>query len=108
MNYREVVTKIYNVTQTFFLFNVVYSQEQVRVRVFLIDSSGVWIPVPLLPIAVSRITSEFRGNITVTDNDFAAISFRRSPAVTIPEAVATEIKADGLEILASPPPSAIK
>jgi hypothetical protein len=103
LNYREVVTKTYNVTQTFFQFNVVYSQEQVRVRVFLIDSSGVWIPVPMLPIAVGRITSEFRDNITVTDSDFAAISFRRSALVTIPEAVTAEIKTDGLEILASTP-----
>lgn len=103
LNYREVVTKTYNITQTFFQFNVVYTQEQVRVRVFLIDSGGVWIPVPVLPIEVSRITSEFRDNIAVTGTDFAAISFRRSPAVTIPEAVTSEIKADGLEILASTP-----
>jgi hypothetical protein len=103
LNYREVVTKTYNITQNFFQFNVVYTQEQIRVRVFLIDSGGVWVPIPMLPINVNRITSEFRDNIAVTDSDFAAISFRRSPTVTIPEAVTSEIRADGLEILASTP-----
>jgi hypothetical protein len=103
LNYREVVTKTYNITQNFFQFNVVYTQEQIRVRVFLIDSGGAWVPIPMLPINVNRITSEFRDNIAVTDSDFAAISFRRSPTVTIPEAVTSEIRADGLEILASTP-----
>ncbi|MFD2882121.1 hypothetical protein ACFTAO_49920 [Paenibacillus rhizoplanae] len=67
------------------------------------DSGGVWIPVPLQPMALSRITSEFRNNIPVTSSDTAAISFRRSTTFAVPEAVAAEIVPDGLEILASTP-----
>lgn len=103
LNYREGVTKTYNITQNLFQFNVMYSQEQVGVRVFLIDSAGVWIPVPLKTMDVSRITSEFRNDIVVGGSDFAVISFRRSPVVTIPEAVTAAVRADGLEILASTP-----
>ncbi|MEK4003231.1 hypothetical protein [Paenibacillus sp. FSL H3-0333] len=102
-NYREVVTKTYNITQNFFQFNISYSQEQVRVRIFLVDSSGLWSPVTLQPMALSRITSEFRNNIPVTSSDTAAISFRRSTTIAVPEAVAAEIVPDGLEILASTP-----
>lgn len=80
-----------------------YSLEQMRVRIYLVDSSGLWISVPLQPVVLNRITSEFRNNIAVTDSDTAVISFRRSAAVTIPEAVAAEIRPDGLEILASTP-----
>ncbi|WNS41971.1 hypothetical protein [Paenibacillus sp. MMS20-IR301] len=103
LNYREVISRTYNIVESFFQFNVVYTQEQIRIKVFLIDSAGVWIPVPLERIEVSRITSEFRDNIAVTAADFAAISFRRSPVMTIPEAVTSEIRADGVEILASTP-----
>ncbi|WP_340020869.1 hypothetical protein MHI24_17820 [Paenibacillus sp. FSL K6-1096] len=103
LGYREVVTRTYNVTHPFFQFNVVYSLEQMRVRIYLVDSSGLWISVPLQPVVLNRITSEFRNNIAVTDSDTAVISFRRSAAVTIPEAVAAEIRPDGLEILASTP-----
>lgn len=102
-NYREVMTKTYNITENFFQFNIAYSQEQIRVRIYLVDSGGLWIPVSLQPIAVSRITSEFRNNIPVTGSDTAALSFRRSTTIAVPEAVAAEIVPDGLEILASTP-----
>lgn len=103
LGYREVVTRTYNVTHPFFQFNVVYSLEQMRVRIYLVDSSGLWISVPIQPVALNRITSEFRNNLAVTASDTAVISFRRSAAITIPEAVAAEIRPDGLEILASTP-----
>lgn len=103
LNYREVVSKTYNITEDFFQFNVVYSQEKLRVQIFLIDSAGVWFPVELQRLAVSRIASEFRDNIAVTAADFAAISFRRNPALTIPEGVAAEFRPDSAEILASTP-----
>ncbi|MGN7764132.1 hypothetical protein [Paenibacillus sp. 22594] len=103
VNYREVVTKTYNITQIYFQFNAVYSQEQMQIQIFLVDSSGILAPVPLEQLEVSRITSEFRENIAVTTSDFALISFRRNAAVVIPEAVAAEIKPDSLDILASTP-----
>ncbi|WP_238650634.1 hypothetical protein [Paenibacillus piscarius] len=103
LGYREVVTRTYNVTHPFFQFNVLYSLEQMRVRIYLVDSNGLWISVPVQPVALNRITSEFRGNIAVTASDTAVISFRRSATITIPEAVAAEIRPDGLEILASTP-----
>jgi hypothetical protein len=103
VDYQEVITRTYNITQHFFQFNAVYSQEKLRVQIFLVDSAGVYYPVNLQRIAVSRITSEFRDNIAVTTADFAAISFRRSGTVTNPEAVAAELRADSLEILASTP-----
>lgn len=103
VNEREVVSKTYNITPELFQFNVVYSQEKLRVRIFLIDSAGVWFPVNLQRLAVSRITSEFRDNITVTAADFAAISFRRSPSLIIPEGAAAEIRPAGAEILTSTP-----
>lgn len=103
VDHQEVITRTYNITQHFFQFNAFYSQEQLRVQIFLVDSAGVYFPVNLQPIAVSRITSEFRDNITVTAADYAAISFRRSGTVTNPEAVAAELRADSLEILASTP-----
>lgn len=103
VNYREVVTKTYNITQTYFQFNAVYSQEQMQIRIFLVDNAGVLSPVTQKQLEVSRITSEFRENVAVTTSDFALISFRRNTAVVIPEAVAAEIKPDSLEILASTP-----
>ncbi|WP_379145805.1 hypothetical protein [Paenibacillus sp. sgz500992] len=103
VNYREVVSKTYNITENFFQFNVLYSQEKLGVQIFLVDSGGKWFPVSLTQLAVSRITSEFRDNIAVTSTDFAAISFRRNGALTIPEGVAAEIRPDGVEILASTP-----
>ncbi|QQZ62874.1 hypothetical protein JI735_10290 [Paenibacillus sonchi] len=60
VNYREVVTKIYNITQTYFQFNAVYSQEQTQIQIFLVDSAGVLSQVALEQLEVSRITSEFR------------------------------------------------
>lgn len=102
VNYREVVSKTYNITD-FFQFNVLYSQEKLGVQIFLVDSGGKWFPVSLTQLAVSRITSEFRDNIAVTSTDFAAISFRRNGALTIPEGVAADIRPDGVEILASTP-----
>ncbi|WP_151735555.1 hypothetical protein [Paenibacillus tengchongensis] len=103
VDYQEVVSLTYNITQTYFQFNVVASQEQLRVQIFLVDAAGVWSPVRLQPIGVKRITSEFRDNMTVTAANFAAISFRRNPGVSVPEAVAAEIRPDGFEILASTP-----
>ncbi|MCE3198294.1 hypothetical protein [Paenibacillus sonchi] len=102
VNYREVVTKIYNITQTYFQFNAVYSQEQTQIQIFLVDSAGVLSQVALEQLEVSRITSEFRENIAVTASDFALISYRRNPAIVIPEAVAAEIKPVSL-----PTPSAV-
>ncbi|WP_150272410.1 hypothetical protein [Paenibacillus tepidiphilus] len=103
VDYREVVSLTYNITQTFFQFNVVSSQEQLQVQIFLVDAAGVWTPVELQRTPVSRMTSEFRDNMAVTTANFAAISFRRNPAVAVPEAVAAEIRPDGFDILASTP-----
>lgn len=103
VNYQEVITRTYNITQNFFQFNAIYSQEMLRIQLFLIDNAGIYYPVKLQRVGVSRITSEFRDNIAITADDFAAISFRRSGTVTIPAAVAAELRADGLEILASTP-----
>ncbi|AIQ66492.1 hypothetical protein [Paenibacillus graminis] len=94
VNYREVVTKTYNITQTYFQFNAVYSQELLQIQIFLVDSAGVLSPVTQKQLEVSRITSEFRENVAVTTSDFALISFRRNAAVVIPEAAAAEIKPD--------------
>lgn len=103
VNYREVVTKTYAIVNDFFQFNALYTQEQLQVQIFLIDLEGNWIPAELEPLAVSRITSEFRDNISVTADNFAAISFRRSPAIASPEAIAAGIRADGLDLLVSTP-----
>lgn len=103
LDYEEVISRTYNIVQDFFQFNLVYSQENVHVQIFLIDSAGTYYPVELTRTAVSRITSEFRDNISLTATDFAAISFRRSGIIAIPEAVAAELRAEGLEILASTP-----
>ncbi|WP_342563885.1 hypothetical protein NST84_01340 [Paenibacillus sp. FSL R7-0345] len=103
LDYREVITRTYNITQHYFQFNAVYSQENLQVQIFLIDSAGIYHPVKLRPIEISRITSEFRNDIAITSGDFAAISFRRSGTITIPEAAAAELRADSLDILASTP-----
>lgn len=103
LDYQEVISRTYNIDQDFFQFNVVYSQENLRVQIFLVDSAGTYSPVRMQQLAVSRITSEFRDNINLTAAGFAAISFRRNGALTIPEAVAAELRADSLEILASTP-----
>ncbi|MBW4084769.1 hypothetical protein [Paenibacillus sp. S150] len=103
VNYREVVTRTYNITQIYFQLNAVYSQELLQIQIFLVDTAGICSTVPMEPLRVGRITSEFREDIAVTAADFPAISFRRNAAIAIPEAVASEIRTNGLEILASTP-----
>lgn len=99
----SVVTRTYNITFNFFQFNVYYSQDLLGVEIFLIDTAGVYQRVDMKRVDLSRITSEFRDNLEVTDTPFAAISFRRSPTLTVPEAVASQLQPDGVQILASTP-----
>jgi hypothetical protein len=103
LQYRETLSKTYPIVEDLFQFNFVYSQEQLKIQVFLVDVNGVWTAVNLDVFQVSRITSEIRDNVSVTSTDFAAISFMRSPAFTIPQGLAAEIRPAALDILSKRP-----
>ena len=103
LQYRESFSKTYEMVEELFQFNFVYSQEQLKIQVFLVDVDGIWTAVDLEAFAVSRMTSEIRDNVSVTAADYAAISFKRSPDFTIPEGVATEIRPASIDILSKRP-----
>lgn len=103
LQYREMFSRTYTIVESLFQFNIVYSQEQLKVQVFLVDVNGVWTAVQLEAFQVSRITSEIRYNIPVISTDFAAISFKRSPTFTIPQGLAAEIRPAALDILSKRP-----
>lgn len=103
LQFREFSSKTYEIVDESFQFNFVYSQEQLKIEVFLVDVNDVWTPVDLEAFAVSRITSEIRDNVSVTAADYAAISFRRSPVFTIPAGVAAEIRPASIDVLSKRP-----
>ncbi|MEK4102715.1 MULTISPECIES: hypothetical protein [Paenibacillus] len=103
LQYQETLSKTYVMVEDLFQFNFVYSQEQMKIQVFLVDVDGVWTAVDLEVFQVSRITSEIRDNVSVTSTDFAAISFMRRPGFAIPQGLAAEIRPAALDVMSKRP-----
>jgi hypothetical protein len=103
LHYRETLSKTHPIVDELFQFNFVYSQEQLKIQVFVIDIDNVWTAVDLEAFLVSRITSEIRDNVPVTSSDYAAISFMRSPDFSIPQGIAAEIRPASLDVLSKRP-----
>lgn len=87
----------------FFDVQIIASIQGISMEVFGISSTGQYTTLPVQELPVRRITADYREDITLTGDDFAALSFRRRSAFTRPRQYAAALLPQSIEILATRP-----
>ena len=100
----EVITRTYEVGYDHFQINAVYSTIGLEIALYGVDAEGLYIPIEMEEVNISRVTSEIRSvnSITQVDN-YAVMSFRKNLSFTNPNGVAASVYAEGLDILTRNP-----
>ncbi|MDF2922897.1 MAG: hypothetical protein K0R57_1811 [Paenibacillaceae bacterium] len=87
----------------YFRVELTASLFQVEATIFGISAGGVYTPLPVKQEPIRRITSEYRDDFTLSSADFAVLSFRRRPAIVLPEQYGAALLPQAVEILATRP-----